>query len=74
MSEGRSETSTSSSSLGVSVVSVSSVLFYSADNFTDSVHRVKTIYDELEEKRMEQPEEENKNPDIMYTSYLFNNF
>ncbi len=32
----------------------------SADNFTDSVHRVKTIYDELEEKRMEQPEEENK--------------
>ena len=29
----------------------------SADNFTDSVHRVKTIYDELEEKRMEQPEE-----------------
>lgn len=30
----------------------------SADNFTDSVHRVKTIYDELEEKRMEQPEEE----------------
>lgn len=32
----------------------------SADNFTDSVHRVKIIYDELEEKRMEQPEEENK--------------
>lgn len=32
----------------------------SADNFTDSVHRVKAIYDELEEKRMEQPEEENK--------------
>ena len=30
----------------------------SADNLTDSVHRVKTIYDELEEKRMEQPEEE----------------
>lgn len=29
----------------------------SANNFTDSVHRVKTIYDELEEKRMEQPEE-----------------
>ena len=29
----------------------------SADNFTDSVHRVKTIYDELEEKRMKQPEE-----------------
>lgn len=32
----------------------------SADNFTDSVHRVKIIYDELEEKRMEQPEKENK--------------
>ena len=30
----------------------------SADNFNDSVHRVKTIYDELEEKRMEQPEKE----------------
>lgn len=30
----------------------------SVDNLTDSVHRVKTIYDELEEKRMEQPEEE----------------
>lgn len=30
----------------------------SADNFNDSVHRVKTIYDELEEKRMEQPEED----------------
>lgn len=29
----------------------------SADNFTDSVHRVKTIYDELEEKRMEKTEE-----------------
>lgn len=29
----------------------------SANNFTDSVHRVKTIYDELEKKRMERPEE-----------------
>src|SRR5699024_5848024 len=32
----------------------------SSDNFTNSVHRVKIIYDELEEKRMEQPEKENK--------------
>lgn len=39
----------------------------SADNFTDSVHRVKTIYDELEEKRMEQPEEKTEETDTTET-------
>ena len=41
----------------------------SANNFTDSVHRVKTIYDELEEKRMEQPEEtEDNNSEVSSSS------